>query len=330
MKKSRIKIITGVRPTGALTIANYISAVKPVVALQENGKRAIVFVADLHALTDHEPSVVNRFTKEVVIDYIALGLDPQLTPIFIQSAIEKEVAILTALLARHVTVAELLRQPSLKDKLKATATPETASVFLLLYPVMMAADILLQRVREVPVGKDQLAHLEVARLLAHRFNTRYKKIFPLPRAYHVQTPHILSLRGEKKMSKSVPKEAIFLNDSPAVAAKKIKNAQTATEGIMSKSLKSHAALVKEISSDEFITRRVDDLLSSHMKGVQVMDEFKNLMTEVIGIFLNRFHAKRAQIVKNPSLIANVLEEGAKIARAGAEETLMLVHKALKI
>lgn len=329
MKKG-IEIITGIRPTGALTVANYLGAVKPIVELQDQGRRALVFVADLHALTDHEPGVVRRFTEEVVADYIALGLDPARTPIFVQSAIAREIGLLTLLLSRHTTAAELLRQPTLKDKLKAGARPETASALLLLYPVMMAADILIQRAKEVPVGEDQLAHLEIARELARRFNKRYGNVFPLPKVYQLKSYRILSLQGEGKMSKSVPAGAIFLTDSPAKAVAKIKKAQTATEGVMNEKLESHALLVKELAVREEMRREVDELLKLHMRGERVMSRFKQLMAEIVGEFLKDFQARRAEISRKPGLIRDVLEGGAAVAKAGAEETLALVKEALKI
>ncbi len=327
--KTGTEIITGIRPTGALTVANYLGAVKPIVELQNQGRRALVFVADLHALTDHEPEVVTRFTEEVVADYIALGLDPHRTPIFVQSEIGREIGLLTLLLARHTTAAELLRQPTLKDKLKAGARPETASALLLMYPVMMAADILIQRAKEVPVGEDQLAHLEIARELARRFNKRYARVFPIPKAYQLKSYRILSLQGEGKMSKSLPAGAIFLTDSPAEAAAKIKKAQTAIEGVVSEKLESHALLVKELSGREDVSRRVDELLRLHMKGEQVMSEFKVLMTEAVGKFLEDFQTRRAEIDRKPGFIRRVLKEGAAVAKAGAEETLALIEKALK-
>jgi tryptophanyl-tRNA synthetase len=329
MKKS-IEIITGIRPTGALTVANYLGAVKPIVELQNQGRRALVFVADLHALTDHEPGVVRRFTEEVVADYIALGLDPERTPIFVQSEIAREIGFLTLLLSRHTTAAELLRQPTLKDKLKTGARPETASALLLLYPVMMAADILIQRAKEVPVGEDQLAHLEIARELARRFNKRYGRVFPLPRAYQIKSYRILSLQGEGKMSKSVPAGAIFLTDSPAAAAAKIKKAQTATEGVISEKLESHALLMKELAAREEASREVNELLKQHMKGERVMSRFKQLMAEVVGEFLKDFQARRAEIDRKPGFIQDVLKNGAAVAKAGAEETMALVKEALKL
>lgn len=328
--RTGIEIITGIRPTGALTVANYLSAVKPIVELQNQGRRALVFVADLHALTDHEPETVKRFTEEVVADYVALGLDPSQTPIFVQSAIAEEISLLTLLLSRHTTAAELLRQPTLKDKLKIGDRPETASALLLLYPVMMAADILIQRAKEVPVGEDQLAHLEIARELARRFNKRYTQIFPLPKAYQLKSYRILSLQGEGKMSKSVPAGAIFLTDSPARAMAKIKKAQTATEGIMSQKLESHALLIKELATRQEISSEVDKLLKLHMKGEQVMSQFKLLMAEVVGEFLKDFQSRRAEIDRKPGFVQNVLKKGATIAKNGAEETLALVKRALQL
>lgn len=323
-----IDFITGIRPTGALTVANYVGAVKPIVELQRRGRRGLVFVADLHALTDHEPETVRRFTREVVADYIALGLDPGRTPVFVQSAIAEEIGLLTLFLSRHTTAAELLRQPTLKDKLKSGARPETASALLLLYPVMMAADILIQRAKEVPVGEDQLPHLEIARELARRFNTRYRRLFPLPRPYLVNSYRILSLSGEGKMSKSIPSGAIFLTDSPAQAAAKIKKAQTATEGEKSEKLESHALLIKELAEDEKVGRRVDELLARHMAGERVMGQFKELMAEVVVKFLEKFRRRRAEIERHPAFVDKVLRQGAAAAKAGARETLKAVIWAL--
>lgn len=326
---AKVDIITGIRATGDLTVANYLGAVQPIVEiLQQPGAKCMVFVADLHALTDHEPKVVRKYTREVVADYLALGLDPQKVTIYIQSRIAFQINTLTNLLARLITVAELLRVPTLKDKLKGNAGPETANALLLLYPVIMAADILLQRAREVPVGEDQLAHLEVVRELARRFNKKYGGIFPLPKAYQVKPLRILSLRGSTKMSKSFPEDAIFLTDSPEVATRKIKRAQTATEGIMTESLESHILLVKGLCSNESDRLRVDELVRMHMQGVPVMNDFKELMARVAGSFLSAFQNKKAEIMRTPDYIDGILETGARVALTNADETLGMVYKAM--
>ena len=324
----KTEILTGIRPTGGLTVANYAGVVKPLIELQKNGARPMIFVADLHALTDSEPSIAKKFTKELVADYIALGLDPKKTIIYTQSAIECQINVLTNLLARHISVAELLRVPTLKDKLKRNARPETANALLLMYPVMMAADILIHRAKEVPVGEDQLAHIEVARELARRFNSRYGEIFPLPKAQKVRSLKILSLKGRSKMSKSLPESAIFLTDAPKDAARKIKRAETATEGEMTENLKSHIELAKELSDSAAEQKQIDEIIEAHMRKKQDMDQLKSLFAKIVEEFLKKFQSRFNEVMRNQQRVDLILEEGAKIARASANETLEIVKGAL--
>ncbi|OHA83279.1 MAG: tryptophan--tRNA ligase [Candidatus Yonathbacteria bacterium RIFCSPLOWO2_01_FULL_47_33b] len=325
----KVELYTGIRPTGDLTIANYIGAVKPLVELQKQGAKSLVFVADMHSLTDNEPAVANKFCREVVADYLALGLDPNKTNIYIQSSIAYQVSYMTMLLARHTSVSELLRVPTLKDKLKNTEHPETANALLFLYPVMMAADILLQRAKSVPVGEDQLAHMEVVRRLARDFNARYGDVFPIPAVQQVKSLRILSLKGTGKMSKSVPGGAIFLTDDLAKVAKKIKSAETATEGVMTDSLQSHITLAKELCGDPAVHLNIDSIISEHLEGKQVMGVFKDLLATIVVDFLRQFQTRRAEIVKDPSYIDSILKEGASVALANAESTLDLVRSSMK-
>ena len=323
-----VECFTGIRPTGDLTVANYIGAVKPIVELQAGGVRPMVFVADLHALTDNEPSVADAYIREVVADYLALGLDPDTTVIFPQSAIARQVYTLTGILARHATVAELLRVPTLKDKLKHHANPETANAALLLYPVMMAADILLQRSKSVPVGEDQVAHIEVARKLARRFNETYGDVFPVPRVQQVKSLRVLSLKGDGKMSKSSPEGALFLTEDPALAAKKIQRAQTALEGEMSDSLASCIVLAKGLSSDAGEHAEIDALVQRHLSGEQVMGAFKKLLGGIVERFLREFQQRRTAVTADPAFITGILDRGAREAARNADDTLALVQKAM--
>jgi len=329
MKKiHKIKVFTGIRPSGDLTVANYLGAIKPILKLLEDGIEPIVFVADLHALTDKEPSLAKKFVNEVVADYLALGLDPKRTTIFVQSVIGPQLFTLMSYLARHITVAELLRIPTLKDKLKNNAREETANSLLLLYPVLMASDILMQRAEQVPVGEDQIAHIEITRLLAKRFNDKYGDVFPIPKAYQVKSLRILSLKGEGKMSKSVPEGAIFLTDDVESAVKKVKRAVTAVEGKMTEGLESNIILARGLCKSEEDLMRIDTIVAEHMTGKKVMGEFKKVLAKVVAEFLTEFQKHRKKIVQNPGLIRDVLNKGAKIAIENADETMALVEKAL--
>ncbi len=324
------ELLTGVRPTGSLTVANYLGAVAPIVELQAQGLSPLVFVADLHALTDSEPSAVRENVCGVVADYIALGIDPKKGAIYLQSDIMGEVTAFTALLARHMSVAELLRVPTLKDKLKGSARPETANALLFLYPVMMAADILLNRAKKVPVGEDQLAHIEVTRLLARRFNAKYGELLPIPQALHVKSLRILSLKGEGKMSKTNPGGALFLTDDAKTIAAKIKTAETAFEGKMTDKLESHILIAKGLARDQSQRDEVDAVIKDHMSGKAVMGTFKKLFTGIVQNFIEEFQAKRSAVVSDTLRIPSVLGEGERIARKNAVETLDAAKKALSL
>lgn len=328
MEKYPVDVFTGVRPSHTLTIANYIGAIKPIIDLQKKGARPVVFVADLHALTDNEPKQVGQYIQEIAADYIALGLDPEKTSIFTQSAIREEVLTLTAYLARLISVAELLRVPTLKDKLKSGARPETANALLFLYPVLMAADILIQRAQRVPVGEDQLAHLEVSRELARRFNQKYKTVFPLPQPYVTKALRIMSLDGKGKMSKSNPDGAFLLTDTPAHIRAKIKKAATATEGNITDVLKSHCSIIEHIGTEKE-NELMGAIIKKHKKGEKVMGEFKTLLGDCVERFLVGFQEKRAQVLGNKNFIPLVLEKGNGFARENASRTLELVEKAMK-
>lgn len=326
--KYKVELFTGIRPSSNLTIANYLGAIKPIIELQNKGLSTLVFVADLHGITDNEPAVVKKYIFEVVADYIALGVNPKKTKIYLQSDIACEVLILTAFLSRLVPVSELLRIPTLKDKLKKNARPETANTLLLLYPVMMASDILLNKAEKVPVGEDQLPHIEFTRMIARKFNKKYGEVFPLPQALQIKPIRILSLKGEGKMSKSNPNGAIFLTDDLKTIADKIKTAETAFEGVMNEKLESLILIAKGLAKTEDEIKKVDEIIKEHMKGKRVMKQFKEVLTQIVQNFLQEFQTKRNEIAKDPLYISSILEKGRKIAKQNATETLNEVRKAL--
>ncbi|HEC45965.1 MAG TPA: tryptophan--tRNA ligase, partial [Epsilonproteobacteria bacterium] len=282
--KYKVDIFTGIRPTAELTVGNVLGAVYPLLELQSGGMRPMVFVADMHGLTSHEPKEIKEHVKDIVIDYITLGLDPEKVDIYIQSDIDVEVSLLTTYLMRHITVSELIKVPTLKDKIKEGNRLETANALLAAYPVMMAADILLQRSQYVPVGEDQRAHLEITRLIAKRFNSKYGPVFPLPKTQEVKLLKILSLDGKGKMSKSRPNGAIVLSDSPKEAEKKIKRAETAFAGKMNDVLESHFLIATGLTKNEAKLKEVERIRKAHMSGEKVMGDFKKVLSEIVGEF----------------------------------------------
>ena len=221
------KIVSGIRPTGNLHLGNYFGAVKNFLRLQEE-HNCYFFIADYHSLTTHPtPDDLAGNVKNVLVEYLACGLDPEKVTIYLQSDVE-EVAELYLLMNMNAYMGELQRVASFKEK--ARKQPDNINAGLLTYPVLMAADILLHRASKVPVGKDQQQHLEMTRTYARRFNQMYKtQYFPEPEAYNfgktlVKVP---GLDGSGKMGKSESgNNAIFLADDLKVTRKKIMRAVT--------------------------------------------------------------------------------------------------------
>lgn len=323
-----VDVLTGVRPTGNLTIANYLGAIKPLTELQAQGLKTVIFVADMHGLTDNEPKFINSNIKEIIADYLGLGIDPKKIFIYVQSDISTELLELTMLLLRHITIAELLRVPTLKDKLKQNQTPENANSLLAIYPVLMAADILIQRSKFIPVGEDQKSHIEVTKLLARRFNTKYGNLLPIPEMQLVKPLKILGLKGSGKMSKSDPNNAIFLTDTPEIISKKIKGAETANPGEMTPILESHFLLARELCVTEEESERINQFEIDHLLGKKVMGEFKVFLEMIIVNFLSSFQEKRAQILKQDGLIEEIVQQGKNFALKNAKDTLIQIRISL--
>lgn len=325
----KTELFTGLRPTGDLTLGNYLGAVKPIIDLQESSSDILIFIADLHALTDQEPEVVSANTMPLIADLMAGGLDMSKANIFLQSAIREQVLYLAMLLSRHISVAELMRVPALKDKLKDEDHPERAKVMLANYPIMMAADILLQGAVNVPVGEDQISHIEVTRLLARRFNTAYGEVFGEPQPQEVKPLRIMSLTGDGKMSKSSPSGAILMSEPVEEAAKKIKRAETAVEGEMTPVLQSHFEIAYSFATNEE-SARLDEIKKKHMNGEKVMGDFKTLLAEIVSRFLADFQQKRQQILSDQEQINRTLGVGNDIAKNNANAVISAAMDAAKL
>lgn len=324
------EVFTGIRPTGDLTIANYLGAIEPVLNLQARGMRPLVFVADLHAYTDHEPRIAAQNTRDIIATFLAAGLNPSTCDIFVQSELASEVYMMTSLLTRHLTVSELMRVPTIKDKIDDATNPQSINLMLALYPVMMSADILLQRARYVPTGQDQLAHLEMTRKLAKRFNDQYEAALIAPEALEIEQLRIRSLDGSGKMSKSRPAGAIFLTDQPDQVRNKIKQAKTGFAGEMTEDLKSHLITARTLAQNEQVRAQIDEIMADHMSGKAVMGSFKQVFSEVVNEFLAALRLRRSEVDLSPDLIDAVLIDGRSLAKRNAHDTLQKVHDALGV
>ena len=316
-------ILSGIKPTGVLTLGNYIGALKNFSKFQDENK-VFVFIADLHALTlPIDPEFLYQNTKDIVAFYLACGLDPNKASIFLQSHVVEH-SELGTILGNFAYMGELNRMTQFKDK-AAKLNDKNIGLGLYTYPVLMAADIILYDAKKVPVGEDQKKHVELARDLATRFNHRYKKdIFVIPEPVIPKTgARIMSLSDPtKKMSKSDPKGDIFLKDDLKVARKKIMSAVTDLEC--------------EVRYDKENKPGISNLLTiySCLKDISIEEAekefvganygtFKKAVADVVCDTLERLQSKYNEYINSPYL-DEVLEKGAKEAREIASKTVKRV------
>lgn len=320
------RILSAIKPTGQMTLGNYIGALKHFKDYQESGE-VFVFVADLHALTmPIEPKVLHENTIDIASFYLASGLDPKKTTIFLQSSVSAH-AELNAIIQNYLYMGELRRMTQFKDKCsKMNDTEIGLGIFA--YPVLMAADIILYDADIVPVGNDQAQHVELCRDLVHRFNARYGEVFKMPKA---ETPkvgaRIMSLSDPtRKMSKSDPKGDIFLKDDEKTIRKKVMSAKTdmlakvhydpVNQPGVSNLLSIYAAL-----SEEEIGK-VEERFSNSLYG-----EFKKAVADKIVEELLPFQ-QRAFEIKEKKLYLPILREGAEKAKTIANRTLKRAQEAV--
>jgi tryptophanyl-tRNA synthetase len=322
MKNYKTDIFTGMRPTSGITIGNLIGAIKPTLDVleRESSKRPMLFVADLHSLTTNEPEDTQKNVLSVLKDYIAAGLDPEKVDLFIQSQISDEISKMTIYLSRLVTVSELLRIPTLKEKIRSGQSEMTVNGLLALYPILMASDILLQGSEYVPVGKDQYPHMEMTCEIVRKFNKKYGNTLLEPKPLDQGEPvNILSLTGNgKKMSKTEPNGAIILSDDVDVSLKKVKRAKTAFAGDMNEDLESLKQIADYISNDAE-KKEFDRIIKEHMEGKQVMGDFKNLLMSSLERFLMDFQSKKKEI--SDEYVLELTKKGGEKARSNAQEVL---------
>ena len=320
------RILTGIKPTGQLTLGNYIGVLKHLSKETERGE-CFYFIADLHALTlPIEPEVLRQNSIDLACFYLAAGLDPKKVTLFLQSSVSAH-AELNAIMQNYLYMGELSRMTQFKDK--SSKMKESAiGLGLFAYPVLMACDIVLYDASIVPVGEDQVQHVELARDLVNRINNRYGDILTMPKAEMRKVgARIMSLSDPtKKMSKSDPKGDIFLKDDLNVIRKKIMSAVTDSgceikydienkPGI-SNLLTIYAAL-KEISIEE-----AEKAFEGYRYG-----DFKKAVADVVCAEIEEFQKRYKEILESKAY-EKVLIEGAKKANEISNITLKRVKKAV--
>ena len=318
-------LISGVQPTGKLHIGNYLGAIKNFVDLQNSGKyECYFFIADLHSLTkEFSKSELEGNIRDVVLSYFAAGLNPQKSVIFFQSQIPAH-AELTWVLNAITPFGELRRMTQFKDK--SEHQPQNINVGLFDYPVLMAADILLYDAKFVPVGEDQLQHLELARTLVRKFNAKFGKTFVEPKPILTEIPRLISLDDPtKKMSKSRPAGCLFLDDSPEVMREKVKSAVTDSGKDVKYNEKNKPAISNLMKIYETFSGEPPKSIEEKFKG-KGYGLFKTDLAEVIIKGLAPFQKKKQELQKNPDKIKNILQEGGEYAAAVASKKLKEVKK----
>lgn len=319
MKK---RVLSGIRATGRLHLGNYLGAVKGMLELQGNPEyETLYMVADVHTITtpyDIEELKKNR--REVIIDYLSAGLDPEKSIIFQQSEVPEHIE-LAFYLSSVTTIAKMQHLPTFKDKVKQY--PEHATMALLNYPVLMAADILIYRAERVPVGIDQEPHLEVAREIARRFNQDYKTNFPQPVSFKTEGKYVPSLTGEGKMSKSVEGSFINLTDDLETIRKKIRSVPTAdaSGGEKSEGLKTLFTFLKLFSPDSY-----SEFEKKYESGSLQFVELKDHLAEEIHKELEPIQKKRKELEADSEFVNKVIKEGNEKAREIARETIKEVRE----
>jgi len=317
------RVLSGIRASGRLHLGNYLGAIKGMVELQKNPDyETFYMVADAHAITTpYSVEELRQNRQEVIIDYLAAGINPNKSIIFIQSHVPEHFE-LSFYFSSVTTIARMMHLPTYKEKVKQY--PKNNTMALLNYPILMAADILLYKADLIPVGIDQEPHLEVAREIARKMNQIYKTTFPEPKRFTTKGEYIPSLTGEGKMSKSVEGSYINLTDSLDEIRKKIRAVPTATVsgGPITGGIKTLFILAEIFLEKNLYQEFKEKYYNQTLKFV----ELKDALAEAIYQELKPFQEKRKQIASDLAYVEKVIKEGAEKAKAVAQKTLKEVKE----
>ncbi|MBI2861303.1 MAG: tryptophan--tRNA ligase [Chloroflexi bacterium] len=316
------RVFSGARPTGRQHIGNYLGAIQNYVKLQDEYE-CFYCVVDLHALTTLEETTnLANDTREMVLDWLAAGMDPNRSTIFLQSQVP-EVTQLHLLLSMITPMGWLSRLATFKEKVRQQ--PHNVNYGLLGYPVLMTADIILYKATVVPVGEDQLPHLELAREIVRRFNSQFGETFPEPQALLTPFPRVMGIDGVQKMSKS-------LNNHIELAASEKETAQRVMSMFTDPSRiyrwqPGHPEICNVYSLHKFFTPdRVEQIAVDCRAATLGCVENKQALAASINAYLRPFRERRTELAAQRNLVEDVLAQGAKRARVIAQATIAEVRE----
>ncbi|MBX4187260.1 MAG: tryptophan--tRNA ligase [Candidatus Doudnabacteria bacterium] len=312
------RIVSGIQPSGEMHIGNYLGALKDFVELQDKFE-CFFFIADLHSLTeDFDPEEKTKQIMELAETFLALGLDPKKCTMFIQSHIPAH-SELAWILNTVTPMNELERMTQYKDK--ALRQKKNINVGLFDYPVLQAADILLYHPQYVPVGHDQVQHLEMTNLIAKKFNNRYGEYFQEIKPHAKNPVRVMSLsEPEKKMSKSEPESTINIFDEPEIIKKKLAKAVTATDapkGTTPKGVQNLFDLLETFGKEELLQKFKKEYNDNTIK----YSELKSALADSISDYFSPMRTAKTKIHQNQDQIVEILQAGAAKAAAVANQTL---------
>lgn len=330
-KKKRL--LTGDRPTGKLHLGHYVGSLKNRVAMQDEYE-SFIMLADIQALTDNfsNPEKVRKSVFEVALDNLAVGINPEKTTIFIQSQIP-EIAELTIFYSNLVTIAELERNPTVKNEIgdKSHIFKNGNVTFGFLgYPVSQAADITFLRANVVPVGEDQKPMIEQTHRIIRRFHKYYGELFPEPQGIYGEIARLSGLDG-RKMSKSF-NNAIYLSDSPENVQVKIKKAKTDSDtvNLIKFDEKNKPDISNLMQYYKIATGKEFDEIEKEFEGTTSYKEFKDKLTIELNNFLDPIRERRKEYENNPKLVWEILKKGTEKTKKEAEKTMLMVKEQMRI
>ena len=317
------RILSGIKPTWKLTLGNYIGALRNFKNFQEQGE-CFIFIADLHALTlPIDPLELKTNSRDIAAFYLAAGLDPNKCNIFLQSHVSAH-AELNAIMQNFLYMGELSRMTQFKDK-SQKLNKEKIGLGLFAYPVLMACDILLYDATIVPVGEDQIQHVELTRDLAKRFNHRYGDTLIMPKAVVTKVgARIMSLSDPtKKMSKSDEKGDIFLKDDPKVIRKKIMSAVTDSESVVRYDVENKPGISNLLTIYASLKNITIPEAEKEFEGANY-GAFKKAVADAVIEEIEPFQKRYQEIIAS-NYVDEVLNRGAERAKSIADATLKRVH-----